>query len=70
MKRHLASTDSIVREGVYQILADKFAEDVISGRIIHNVETDTFCLRETASEQFIADATAAYSRLIKLSDER
>lgn len=55
-----ALRDIVVRDALNQC----FAQDVIDGTLIHNVETDTFVNRDLADDDFKAEAVAAYKRFL------
>lgn len=71
MSRHLIAAppeDALIRRGVGEVVNGLLAEDVIAGRVIHNVETDEMCPADLASGDFRAAAVAAYARLLAKAD--
>lgn len=75
MTRHLASVDELMKDAVAlnhayirDRIAQYFANQVVSGEVVHNVETDVFCVREKATPEFLAEATAAYARMVRRMD--
>lgn len=61
--------EAVVRDRILDEMNQALAEDVIAGRVIHNVETDTIVLVEDATDEQRAEAAAAYKRLISLMRE-
>lgn len=67
MTRHLIpvpDADVLLRRGLAEVVNDLLAEDVIAGRVIHNVETDELAPASLATGEFRAAAVAAYKRLL------
>jgi len=58
------SRDELIREGLGIFINQWLAEAVIDGRMIHNVETGHACPADAATEEFRAEAAAAYYRFL------
>lgn len=58
----------LIRIGVTAAIREKLAEDVIDGKVIHNLETDEICIADGASPEFRTQAIAAYVRMIDEMD--
>jgi len=48
--------------------AEMYAEDVIAGRVIHNIETGLLVMADVATDEERAEAVAAYKRLLATAD--
>lgn len=63
-RRHLRSVDALINAALYEEIARAMAEDVISGRHVHNVETDEVIDASVITDADREAAIAAYQRLI------
>lgn len=61
----MTAQDALLRHQATEIVNQILAEDVIGGRMVHNVETDELAPAELASDEFRAEAVAAYKRLLE-----